>query len=101
MIDKKRMLAVDLTHRLPDINKYSHLPSEYYEYGRFAIMRNGNYWNGDISSSHPETTWEGFYWARKDNTLYLSPRGSAMRWPGVISDEIVLWLLRRLGLQMK
>jgi hypothetical protein len=91
-------LTVDLTCRLPDINRNRDLPPEYEEYGRFAVLNNGRFWNGDIRSSHPPNTRDGFYWAIRGSTLFLSPRGSTYNWPQVISDDLIRWLVRRLAL---
>ena len=49
----EKILTVDLTRRLPDIDSYDALPPEYNDYGRFAVLRNGVYWNAPITSSHP------------------------------------------------
>jgi hypothetical protein len=95
---KVSVLTIDLTRRLPDINKRVQLPREYDDYGRFAILNDGTYWNASLDSIHPQNTRDGFYWAMDGGTLFLSPRGSAMNWPAIINDHLVLWLLRRLGL---
>jgi hypothetical protein len=64
--------------RLPDINSYTALDRYGYRtYGRFAILRDGSLWVGDLHSSHPQDTEVGWYWAVSgENKLLISPRGS-------------------------
>jgi hypothetical protein len=94
-------LVVDLTRRLPDENSHSKVLAEYDDYGRFAILKNGTLWYAGRHSSHPSDTQDGFYWALSGNTLYLSPRGSTYNWPGIMTDEIIRTLARRLNLQKR
>ena len=95
----KHILTIDLTRRLPDIDSYDSLPAEYEEYGRFAVLRNGTYWSAPIMSSHPPTTKDGFYWAVIGDTLYLSPRGTTMGWPEIMTDDLIRWIARKIGLK--
>jgi hypothetical protein len=95
------VITVDLTVRLPDINQRKYIPKHFDDYGRFAILSNGSLWHGPCSSSHPRTTRDGFYWAKSGDTLYLSPRGALLGWPGIITDEIIQWLLTSLHLGRK
>ena len=49
----------------------------YSDYGRFALLRDGGIWFGDVRSCHPSTTHRGWYWALVErNCLILSPRGA-------------------------
>ncbi len=98
---QNKVLTVELSVRLPDINSYRNLPAEYEDYGRFAVLNSGNLWNGPIASSHPGTTYEGFYWARCKDTLFLSPRGSTMNWPGIMTDDLIRRLIRKLNLHRR
>ncbi len=97
----EKILTVDLSRRLPDIDSYDSLPPEYDDYGRFAVLRTGALWNGPITSSHPPTTRDGFYWALSGDTLYLSPRGSTMGWPEIMTKELIRWIARRIGLKRR
>ena len=72
----ERILLVDLDHRLPDVDSYEDVPREYERYGRCAILRGGAFWFGEVNSSHPPSTQEGFYWAVSGNVLHISPRGA-------------------------
>ena len=96
-----KILTVDLTRRLPDIDSYKALPPEYDDYGRFAVLRTGAIWNGPITSSHPPMTRDGFYWALSGDTLSLSPRGSTMGWPQIMTNKLIRWIARRIGLKRR
>jgi hypothetical protein len=95
------VITVDLTVRLPDIDRPENIPANFDEYGRFAILSSGSLWHGPYSTSHPHNTRDGFYWAKSGDTIYLSPRGSLLGWPDIITDEIILWLLTSLDLRRK
>ena len=92
-----KYLTVDLTHRLPDINRYENLPANYSDYGRVAITKNGMTVSG-IMSSHPSNTIAGFYWATSGDVLYISPRG-CMEDMNRIDDDIIKTLVKRVGLK--
>jgi len=91
-----KTITINFTKRLPDINKYSQLPAEYTDYGRFAITHNSKLWFAGISSSHPQDTKDGFYWAISGNTIFISPRGSTLNFPDIIGADIIEWLLMKL-----
>ena len=96
-----RVLTIDLTRRLPDINKYNNIPEDLERYGRCAILRSGSFWYGEVNSSHPPSTQEVFYWAISGNILYFSPRGSAYRWEENITDELIRFVSVKTGLKRK
>ena len=73
--NKIDILTVDLSRRLPDINRYDSVPTDFERYGRCAVLRNGAFWFGEENTSHPSSTQEGFYWAISGNVLFFSPRG--------------------------
>jgi len=72
--------------RLPDINKYSQLPQEYDNYGRFGLTNDGNFYCCGIHSSHSGNTRIGGYWAsdKKNKILYLSARGNTEDFPMLV-----------------
>ncbi len=94
-------ITINFTKRLPDINKQSQLPSDYSDYGRFAITNKGNLWFAGISSSHPPDTKDGFYWALSGNTIFISPRGSTFGFPEIIGNDIIEFLLDKLRIKTK
>jgi hypothetical protein len=96
---QKGILTVDLGRRLPDIEQTSELPDDLEEYGRFAILRSGAFWFGDIHSSHPPATENGFYWALAGDRLYISPLGSTYQWSVHITPEVVREIAERLSLK--
>jgi hypothetical protein len=64
--------------RLPDINsnidRYG-----FRAYGRFALLRNGSIWFGDIRSCHPFNCQIGWYWAiANTGELLVSARGAGI-----------------------
>lgn len=71
----------------------------YASFGRFALLRDGGLWFGDIRSSHPSTTLRGWYWAVvAQNCLVLSARGAKTD-GGFLFGEgryIITWLLLEL-----
>lgn len=91
----ERILAVDLCTRLPDVDCYRNLPHRFEDYGRLAILNSGTFWSGDIRSSHPPNTREGFYWATRGDTLFLSPRGALLGWQAALSCGILPWFFRQ------
>jgi hypothetical protein len=95
----KRVLVIDLERRLPDVDRYDAVPEDIDRYGRCAILRNGAFWFGEVNSSHPPTTQEGFYWAVSESTLFISPRGASYRWKEYVDEEFVRLLARKIGLQ--
>jgi hypothetical protein len=94
-------LTIDLTVRLPDVNRENDIPTQYDDYGRFAVLKGGSYWFAGVRSSHPDVR-AGFYWAlnRADNTLYISPRGAVSDLQS-LDDELVFFLIDKLGLRNK
>ncbi len=76
--------------RLPDINKFEHLPAEYEGYGRFGITKTGLFYVLQIQSSHPGNTRLGGYWATNitRDTLYLSARGSSLGFEEFVQEVI-------------
>ncbi|MFP4566883.1 MAG: hypothetical protein ACLFNX_10310 [Spirochaetaceae bacterium] len=98
---KERVLIVDLTRRLPDISNLEFLPEDLDSYGRFAIMQTGMIWFGDIHSTHPATTQVGYYWARSEDVLYISPRGAALGWEEMIDSNVVNYIADKLGLRRR
>lgn len=94
-------ILIDFTKRLPDINKYSQLPQGFSDYGRFAITNSNNLWFAGIISSHPSDTKNGFYWATSGGTVFISPRGSNFGFPQNITQDIIVWLLKKLGIKVK
>lgn len=86
--------------RLPDIsNDRQLLATPYWTYGRFALLRKGGFWWGDLHSSHPATTVTGFYWAvDRGGDLYVSARGAATDGETLIRDrrDVLAWLVEEL-----
>jgi hypothetical protein len=66
--------------RLPDLDREAPMRAAGYEaYGRFALLRGGGFWFGELRSSHPGTTTVGWYWAiDARGELLVSPRGAAV-----------------------
>ncbi len=66
--------------QLPDINKYSSLPEQYDDYGRFGLFNNGGFYYLGLMSSHLPNTKIGGYWAsdKQNNILYISPRNTGI-----------------------
>ena len=93
------VLTVDLTRRLPDVDCIDQVPPDIERFGRFALLHNGALWFGELNTSHPPTTENGFYWAISENRLYISPRGSTYRWTSHITDDVVREVARRAGLR--
>lgn len=99
--DPGQVLVVDLEQRLPDVDSYAEVPQQYERYGRCAILRSGAFWYGEVNSSHPPTTKEGFYWALEGNILYISPRGAHRGFRDYIDDEFIRRLSRKIGLKRR
>lgn len=72
-------MKITLT-RLPDINSERQLQTtQYWAYGRFAILLDGSFWLGDLHSSHPSATKTGWYWAvDMQGDLAVSARGAGV-----------------------
>lgn len=100
-LKKKRVLTIDLSKRLPDINSYTNVPEDLERYGRCAILRSGAFWFGEVKSSHPPSTLEGFYWAISKDVLYFSPRGAAYRWKEFITDNLIRFISVKTGLKKR
>jgi hypothetical protein len=98
-VTQPAVLIVDLTRRLPDVNRLDRIPPDLDRYGRCAFLSNGAFWFGETRSSHPSSTREGFYWAVDGNRLYVSPRGSTHGWAKHVTIEFVRELARRIGLR--
>ena len=98
---RKRVLTINLSRRLPDINNYNAIPEDLEKYGRCAILRSGALWFGAENTSHPPSTQEGFYWAIAGDVLYLSPRGAAYRWEEFITDDIIRFVSVKTGLKRR
>jgi hypothetical protein len=98
-MDKNKILIIDFRERLPDISKARNIPRQYENYGRFAVLNNGAKWFDYANSSHPTGTKEGFYWAISRNILYISPRGADYKWKSVMTDDLLRWLIKKLGLK--
>ena len=94
-----RTLTVDLTRRLPDVDRAGAIPSDIEDYGRFGILRSVSLWFGSVRSSHPATTLVGFYWAISNKRMYISPRGSNVEWQSHISADVIRDLVTRIGLK--
>ncbi len=90
---------MDLGRRLPDIEQTSELPDDLEEYGRFGLLRSGAFWFGDIHSSHPPATENGFYWGLAGDRLYISPLGSTYQWTTHITPGVVREIAERLSLK--
>jgi len=97
----EQVLLVDLERSLPDVDSYDSVPAEYERYGRCAILRNGAFWFGEVNSSHPPSTQEGFYWAVAGNVLYISPRGARYRFQEHVNDEFIRNLARKIGMKRR
>ncbi len=86
--------------RLPDINADRDLAKYgYRSYGRFALLRDGGLWFGDLHSSHPATTVSGFYWAIDPNgDLAVSARGAGIDVELLVRKrrDILAWLIGEL-----
>ena len=95
------ILTVDLSRRLPDIDRAADIPKDLEDYGRCAVLRNGALWFAPVKSSHPASTREGFYWALKADTLYISPRGAAWRWTDYLTPEFINYLFEKLKLNRR
>jgi hypothetical protein len=93
------VLTVDLTRRLPDIDRLTSLPDDLEYYGRFALLQSGILWFGDIHSSHPGTSQARFYWAVGDRTLFISPDGSTLGWQELINAKTVRFIAAKLDLR--
>ncbi|MFP4378482.1 MAG: hypothetical protein ACLFP4_15670 [Spirochaetales bacterium] len=96
---QKGILTVDLGRRLPDIEQTSELPEDLDEFGRFALLRSGAFWFGDIHSSHPPATEHGYYWALAGDRLFISPQGSTYKWKEAITAEVIREIAQRLSLK--
>lgn len=95
------VLEIDLSRRLPDVNRHSAVPPEFESYGRVAVLNSGSLWFGGTASSHPPTTKEGFYWALSGSVLHLSPRGAAWGWERHITDDLIRFLADKLSLRRR
>jgi hypothetical protein len=94
---KERVIVVDFTRRLPDVNSLDGIPADLDDFGRFAVLRNGALSFGDVHSTHPRDTQEGFYWAVSGDRLYISPCGSTYRWQAHITPSVIEWLIDKIG----
>jgi len=86
--------------RLPDINTDRALEGYgFMAYGRFALLRGGGFWWGDIHSSHPATTQIRWYWAVDGNgDLAVSARGAGIDGEMLVRERrnILAWLVAEL-----
>jgi hypothetical protein len=98
-IRPERVLTVNLSRRLPDIDQLASLPDDLEYYGRFAILKSGILWFGDIHSSHPGTSLARFYWAVGNRTLFISPDGSTLGWQDLINAKTVKFIASQLKLR--
>ena len=100
---KSEHLVVDITRRLPDINRESQMPDDLSEYGRFGITTSGAFFVSGIQSSHPSNTKTGGYFAISSdgNTLILSSRGVAADWAHFVTDEMIRTLCKELQLNRR
>ena len=98
-VNPDRILTVDLTRRLPDIDVLASVPDDVQQYGRFAILQSGMLWFGDVHSSHPGTSQARFYWAMGEKTLYISPDGSTLGWHDLINAKTVKFIAAQLKLR--
>ena len=98
-VNPDRVLTVDLTRRLPDVDRLTSLPDDLEYYGRFALLQSGILWFGDIHSSHPGTSQARFYWAVGNRTLFISPDGSTLGWQELINAKTVRFLAAKLDLR--
>lgn len=83
--------------RLPDIDRIDRIPGYLSDYGRCAILNSGNFWFGGVHSSHPGSTYAGFYWAVENDTLYFSPRGAVWRWEEYITGALIRFVIKKAG----
>jgi hypothetical protein len=94
------MININLKERLPDINSYTQLEKTPFEqYGRLAILTDNSFWIGQLSSSHPLNTLEGFYFAKIKNTIYISGRGTNNI--NLINEKIINFLLKKIKINNK
>lgn len=100
-VKPEHVLTVDLRRRLPDIGQLASLPEDLEYYGRFAILKSGILWFGDIHSSHPGTAQACFYWTISDRTLYISPDGSTLGWQDLINAKTVRFIAAELKLRKR
>lgn len=86
--------------RLPDINTDRALEGYgFMAYGRFALLRGGGLWWGDIHSSHPSDTVIGWYWAVDGNgDLVVSARGAGIDGEMLMQErrDLLAWLVAEL-----
>ena len=93
--------------RLPDINKFQHLPAVYASYGRFGITTSGHFYVLMIQSSHPENTRIGGYWASSADkkVLYLSARGAVLGFEEfvteIVAKEWITQIAQAAGVRLK
>lgn len=92
-------MIIHLT-RLPDISTDRQLQATpFCAYGRFALLRDGAFWYGDLRSSHPTTTQTGWYWAADGSgDLHVSARGAGIDGQMLVRDrrDILAWLVHEL-----
>jgi hypothetical protein len=86
---------------LPDINKMADLPADLIHYGRFAILNDGTFWFGGVSSSHPQNTYVGFYFAVSIDKkfVFISPCKANADFVKNLSSNILLYLLKILKIK--
>ena len=75
--------------RLPDIDSERGLSRHgLADYGRFALLRDGSFWFGGLSSSHPRDCAVGWYWAvAADGRLLVSARGAAVDGQSLLGER--------------
>lgn len=75
--------------RLPDINTQTVLDRyEYRAYGRFAVLRDGSFWWGELHSSHPKDTKIGWYWSISEvGDMLVSARGTQLDGESLFRDQ--------------
>lgn len=100
---KSEYLIVDITRRLPDINRANQMPDDLSEYGRFGITTSGSFFVLGIQSSHPSNTKTGGYYAvsKEGNILILSPRGVAADWEHFVTNRVIRRLCKELRLKRR
>jgi hypothetical protein len=90
-------MTVKLNIRLPDIHDFKFLDERFNQYGRCALLTDGSFWFGNIKSSHPANTKEGFYWAVDlSKNLYISPRGASLGFEKYLSEDFLSFLIENI-----
>lgn len=84
-------LSGDLSH-LIESGKFENSANQV---GKCAILKNKNYWFGK-KEINPEECLSEFYWAKSQNTIYISPKKKRRNWKDKLELGMIVKLIKEI-----